>query len=141
MYLKEIETRPAEGMAKIAFKELRDSGEAIPEILHLFRFKRRSTDHLVRFTEEVMRGPSPLSPGIRELIDAHRLWPVLRAGHRVHHPRSVAAHLGLAAEGPKRYLSARTRTGGSVMRTIRGYSDLGVWRGRIRSTLPTSFPL
>jgi len=71
MYLKEIETRPAEGMAKIAFKELRDSGEAIPEILHLFRFKRRSTDHLVRFTEEVMRGPSPLSPGMRELIGAY----------------------------------------------------------------------
>ena len=71
MFLKEIETRPAEGMTKIAFKKLRDAGEAIPEILHLFRFKRRSTDHLVRFTEEVMRGPSPLSPGMRELIGAY----------------------------------------------------------------------
>ena len=71
MFLKEIETRPAEGMTKIAFKKLRDDGEAIPEILHLFRFKRRSTDHLVRFTEEVMRGPSPLSPGLRELIGAY----------------------------------------------------------------------
>jgi len=70
MFLKEIETRPAEGMTKIAFKKLRDTGEAIPEILHLFRFKTRSTDHLVRFTEEVMRGPSPLSPGLRELIGA-----------------------------------------------------------------------
>ena len=71
MFLKEIETRPAEGMTKIAFKKLRDDGEAIPEILHLFRFKRSSTDHLVRFTEEVMRGPSPLSPGLRELIGAY----------------------------------------------------------------------
>ena len=71
MYLKEIETRPAEGMTRIAFKRLRAAGEAIPEILHLFRFKTRSTDHLVRFTEEVMRGPSPLSPGIRELIGAY----------------------------------------------------------------------
>ncbi|MGH9867950.1 MAG: carboxymuconolactone decarboxylase family protein [Candidatus Polarisedimenticolia bacterium] len=71
MYLKEIESRPAEGMTKIAFKRLRDSGETIPDILHLFRFKRRSTDHLIRFTEEVMRGPSPLSPGIRELIGAY----------------------------------------------------------------------
>ena len=71
MFLKEIETRPAEGMTKIAFENLRYSGEAIPEILHLFRFKRRSTDHLVRFTEEVMRGPSPLSPGLRELIGAY----------------------------------------------------------------------
>src|SRR6187455_1288285 len=71
MFLKEIETQPAEGMTKIAFRKLREDGEAIPEILHLFRFKRRSTDHLVRFTEEVMRGPSPLSPGLRELIGAY----------------------------------------------------------------------
>src|SRR3954452_21827324 len=71
MFLKEIETRPAEGMTKIAFKKLRDDGEAVPDILHLFRFKTRSTDHLVRFTEEVMRGPSPLSPGLRELIGAY----------------------------------------------------------------------
>ena len=71
MFLKEIETRPAEGMTKIAFKKLHFDGEAIPEILHLFRFKRRNTDHLVRFTEEVMRGPSPLSAGLRELIGAY----------------------------------------------------------------------
>ncbi|HTD65078.1 MAG TPA: hypothetical protein VK846_00935 [Candidatus Limnocylindria bacterium] len=71
MFLKEIETRPAEGMTKLAFNQLRGAGEAIPEILHLFRFKRRSTNHLVRFTEEIMRGPSPISPGMRELIGAY----------------------------------------------------------------------
>ena len=71
MFLKEIENRPAEGMTKIAFQRLRNSGETIPEILHLFRFKTRTTDHLVRFTEQVMRGPSPLSPGMRELIGAY----------------------------------------------------------------------
>src|SRR5436190_177934 len=71
MFLKEIETRPAEGMTRIAFEKLRQDGEAIPEILHLFRFKRRNTDFLVRFTEEVMRGPSPLSHGLRELIGAY----------------------------------------------------------------------
>jgi uncharacterized peroxidase-related enzyme len=71
MFLKEIEARPTEGMTTVAFEKLRAQGEAIPEILHLFRFKRRATDHLVRFTEEVMRGPSPLSPGLRELIGAY----------------------------------------------------------------------
>jgi uncharacterized peroxidase-related enzyme len=71
MFLKEIENHPPEGMTRIAFKTLREGGEAIPEILHLFRFKRRSTDYLVKFTEEVMRGPSPLSPGMRELIGAY----------------------------------------------------------------------
>src|SRR6185295_7477404 len=70
MFLKEIEAHPTEGMTAIALNKLRADGEAIPEILHLFRFKRHATDHLVRFTEEVMRGPSPLSPGLRELIGA-----------------------------------------------------------------------
>ena len=71
MFLKEIESRPAEGMTAFAFARLRAAGQAIPGILHLFRFKRRSTNHLVRFTEEVMRGPSPLSPGMRELLGAY----------------------------------------------------------------------
>src|SRR5437868_6529150 len=71
MFLKEIETRPTEGMTTIAFEKLRADGGPIPDILHLFRFKRNATYHLVRFTEEVMRGPSPLSPGLRELIGAY----------------------------------------------------------------------
>src|SRR6185295_18595065 len=71
MFLKEIEAHPTEGMTTIALKKLQADGEAIPEILHLFRFKRHATDHLVRFTEEIMRGPSPLSPGLRELIGAY----------------------------------------------------------------------
>ena len=71
MYLKEIETRPATGLTALALRRLRNAGETVPDILHLFRFKKRSTDHLVRFTEEVMRGPSPLSPGLRELIGAY----------------------------------------------------------------------
>jgi uncharacterized peroxidase-related enzyme len=70
MYLKEIESRAPQGMMRIAFKKLREAGQAVPEIMHLFRFKKSSTDHLVRFTEEVMRGPSPLSRGVRELIGA-----------------------------------------------------------------------
>ena len=53
---------------KIAFGKINETGRAVPEIMHLFRFKKRSTDHLVRFAEEIMRGPSPLSPGMRELI-------------------------------------------------------------------------
>jgi len=71
MYLKELETRPPEGVMKIAFNKLCQTGHAVPEIMHLFRFKKRNTDHLVRFTEEVMRGPSPLSRGTRELIGAY----------------------------------------------------------------------
>jgi uncharacterized peroxidase-related enzyme len=71
MFLKEIENRPAEGMMKIAFQKLDQAGSAVPEIMHLFRFKKRNTDYLVRFTEEVMCGPSPLSRGMRELIGSY----------------------------------------------------------------------
>jgi uncharacterized peroxidase-related enzyme len=70
MFLKEIRSRPPEGMMRIAFKKLKDAGRDIPDIMHLFRFKKRNTNHLIRFTEEVMRGPSPLSRGLRELIGA-----------------------------------------------------------------------
>ncbi len=71
MFLKGIESRPATGIAGIAFRKMRDEGRTIPDILHLFRFKTRTTDHLVRLTDEVVRGPSPLSPGLRELIGAY----------------------------------------------------------------------
>ncbi len=70
MHLKQIQSAPPQGVMKITFAKMNDSGRAIPEILHLFRFKKSCTDHLVRFTEAVMRGPSPLSPGLRELIGA-----------------------------------------------------------------------
>ena len=68
MHFKDIQARPGEGVMKVALDKISESGQAIPEIMHLFRFKKRATDHLVRFTDEVMRGPSPLSPGLRELI-------------------------------------------------------------------------
>jgi uncharacterized peroxidase-related enzyme len=68
MYLKQIQNQPPTGMMQLAFKKMRDTGHAVPEIMHLFRFKPRATDHLVRFTDEVMRGPSSLSRGLRELI-------------------------------------------------------------------------
>jgi alkylhydroperoxidase family enzyme len=41
-----------------------------PQIWHLFAFKPRATDHLARFTQEIMREPGPISPWIRELIAA-----------------------------------------------------------------------
>lgn len=71
MFLKEIANRPAEGIMGIAFQKLGENGHAVPEIMHLFRFKQRNTDFLIRFTDEVMRGPSPLSHGLRELIGTY----------------------------------------------------------------------
>jgi hypothetical protein len=70
MFLPEVEAFPAEGSRGEMMARLRAAGLPIPQIQHLFAFKTDRTDHLARFTHGVMRGPSPLSPGQRELIAA-----------------------------------------------------------------------
>lgn len=42
----------------------------LQDVPEMFAFKRRATVHLDRLLEELMRGPSPLGPGLRELIGA-----------------------------------------------------------------------
>ena len=42
----------------------------MPEIVHLFAFRPEVTQHLMSFTEAVMRGPGELPVGLRELIAA-----------------------------------------------------------------------
>jgi hypothetical protein len=42
-----------------------------PQIWHLFAYLPSATTHLARFTQEILRGPAPLSPGLRELIAAY----------------------------------------------------------------------
>ena len=51
-------------------RQARESGMPVPQIRYLFAFKPEWTDHLARFTQEVMRGASNLAPGMRELIAA-----------------------------------------------------------------------
>jgi hypothetical protein len=52
-------------------RTMRDGGQEYPQIWHMFSFLPKATEHLARFTQEVLRGPAPLSPGIRELIAAY----------------------------------------------------------------------
>jgi alkylhydroperoxidase family enzyme len=40
------------------------------ELRHLLAYDPERTQHLLRFTQEVMRAPGPLSPGERELLAA-----------------------------------------------------------------------
>jgi hypothetical protein len=70
MYLQEVEQKPAEGSLGHTMARMRAEGQAIPQIWHLFAFKPDRTQHLADFTQGVMRGPSPLPPGMRELIAA-----------------------------------------------------------------------
>ena len=70
MFLVEVERHEDPGPRGEAIRAMRAQGIPVPQILHLFAYKPDRTDHLARFTQEVMRGPSPLSPGLRELIAA-----------------------------------------------------------------------
>lgn len=70
MFLPEVENREPEGEYAPAIRALRAAGRPVPQIMHLFAFKPDRTGFLSRFTQGVMRGPSPLSPGLRELIAA-----------------------------------------------------------------------
>jgi alkylhydroperoxidase family enzyme len=40
------------------------------DLRHLFAYDPGRTQHLLRFTQEVMRSPGPLAPGERELLAA-----------------------------------------------------------------------
>jgi len=70
IYLNEVERKAKEGPESDRFAAMESRGIPVPQILYLFAFKPHATEHLSRFTEEVMRGPSPLTPAQRELIAA-----------------------------------------------------------------------
>lgn len=70
MFLKDVESHEGGGPRAEAITLMRATGVPVPQIMHLFAFKPERTKHLERFTQDVMRGPSPLLPGQRELIAA-----------------------------------------------------------------------
>ena len=70
MFLPDVENAPPAGLRGDLLRRMRESGKEYPQIWHLFAFRPQATDHLAAFTQELLRGPSPLSPGLRELIAA-----------------------------------------------------------------------
>lgn len=71
MFLPELENNPnAGGPYAAAVRAMQGMGATVPQIMHLFAFKPDATGPLSDFSEAVMRGPSPLPPGFRELIAA-----------------------------------------------------------------------
>lgn len=71
MFLPDVEHNPAPGAYQQAIEAMRRDGREYPQIWHLFAYRPQATDHLARFTQEILRGPAPLSPGMRELIAAY----------------------------------------------------------------------
>jgi hypothetical protein len=70
MFLPAIEQSDRPSPWTNMLRTMQESGSEYPQIWHLFAYLPKATDHLARFTQEIMRGPAPLSPGIRELIAA-----------------------------------------------------------------------
>jgi alkylhydroperoxidase family enzyme len=71
MFLPEVESNPKPSPFAAAIDTMRANGTEYPQIWHMFAFHPKATEHLARFTQEIMREPAPLSPGIRELIAAY----------------------------------------------------------------------
>ena len=70
MYLPGVEHNPQPGPYADAVRMMQAAGPEYPQIWHMFAFLPQATSHLARFTQEIMREPSPLTPGLRELIAA-----------------------------------------------------------------------
>jgi alkylhydroperoxidase family enzyme len=71
MFLPGVEGEPKPGHYRDLIEMMRGSGADYPQIWHMFAFLPRATEHLAKFTQEIMRGQGPLSPGTRELIAAY----------------------------------------------------------------------
>jgi hypothetical protein len=70
MFLPDVEQSEPNGAYARPINGMRAAGVPVPQIMHLFAYKPERTQFLSQFTQGVMRGPSPLSPGQRELIAA-----------------------------------------------------------------------
>ena len=71
MFLPDVERYSGPGPYLDAIRAMEGAGPDYPQIWHMFAFLPRATEHLARFTQEIMREEGPLSPGLRELIAAY----------------------------------------------------------------------
>ena len=71
MFVPGVEENPQPGPYRDLIETMQRQGKEYPQIWHLFAYLPSATTHLARFTQEILRGPAPLSPGLRELIAAY----------------------------------------------------------------------
>jgi hypothetical protein len=71
MFLPDVEAHGEPSPYLDSVRMMQAAAAEYPQIWHMFAFKPKATDHLARFTQEILREPGPLSPGIRELIAAY----------------------------------------------------------------------
>ena len=72
MFLKDIEANRPTEKSRYAdgIRASEAAGTPVAGIWRLFAWKPALAEPLSRFVQEVLRGPSPLPPGFRELIAA-----------------------------------------------------------------------
>ena len=71
MFLPGVEGDAKPSAYADAIRTMKERGAEYPQIWHLFAYLPDATQHLARFTQAILRGPAPLSPGLRELIAAY----------------------------------------------------------------------
>jgi uncharacterized peroxidase-related enzyme len=71
LYLPEVEANPKPGPHRDLIVAARDRSDEYSKIWDLFAFQPEVTGHLARFTQGVLRHPTSISPGLRELIAAY----------------------------------------------------------------------
>ena len=71
MFLPDVEKNGKPGPYLEAVRTLQGVAPEYPQIWHMFAYLPRATEHLARFTQEILREEAPLSPGFRELIAAY----------------------------------------------------------------------
>lgn len=69
-FLPDVERDARSGPAGERIRGMEAIGMPVPPIWYLLGYKPAMTEHLNQFTQAVLRGPSLLPPGIRELIAA-----------------------------------------------------------------------
>ena len=70
MFLPGVENTPQPGPYADMIRTMQESGSEYPQIWLMFAYSPKASEHLGRFTQEILRGPGAFSPGIRELIAA-----------------------------------------------------------------------
>ena len=90
-HLPEVENSPQPSCYLDLIRTCQNTGRETWNIWYLFAFRPEMTRHLAHFTQEVMHEPSPLSPGLRELIAAYTSY-VNECGF------CTKAHVAVAAE-------------------------------------------
>ena len=71
MFLPGVENNPQPGPFADSIRMMQAASSEYPQIWHMFAFLPEATTHLAQFTQEIMREPGPLTPGLRELIAAY----------------------------------------------------------------------